>query len=150
MEKRCLSNGSSGMDDLPEILIKCLSSELHFSSTTSCRLKAFLRAFIDLLQLPSSIHFVSLLYIFRINSSPDGRKFLLSMNPFLLITVATVLAAKFLDDNSYSNDTFADIVQVPLITFNEKEYRALQFLKYNIFVSVEVYNDWVRWLLFSL
>jgi hypothetical protein len=51
-----------------------------------------------------------------------------------------------LDDNTYTNKTFACFARVPLHILNSSEYAALKILNYNVYISLHDYDRWVLWL----
>ncbi|KAJ7259924.1 hypothetical protein C8J57DRAFT_493230 [Mycena rebaudengoi] len=55
-----------------------------------------------------------------------------------------MMANKFLDDNTYTNATWASISLIPLPKINRMEREFLAGIGYALFVSERVYGDWLR------
>ncbi|KAJ7256946.1 hypothetical protein C8J57DRAFT_554432 [Mycena rebaudengoi] len=55
-----------------------------------------------------------------------------------------MMANKFLDDNTYTNATWASISLIPLPEINRIEREFLTGIGYALFVSERVYDDWLR------
>ncbi|KAJ7204579.1 hypothetical protein C8J57DRAFT_382812 [Mycena rebaudengoi] len=65
---------------------------------------------------------------------------------FRVAVAGLMMANKFLDDNTYTNATWASISLIPLpeININRMEREFLAGIGYALFVSERVYGDWLR------
>ncbi|ORX86794.1 hypothetical protein K493DRAFT_190542, partial [Basidiobolus meristosporus CBS 931.73] len=65
---------------------------------------------------------------------------------YVVIVVALMLAHKFQDDNTYSNQSWAFVSKLPLAQINSVEVQFLSALNYNLYVSESEYIQWLNYL----
>lgn len=92
-------------------------------------------------QVTQNVILLALLFIYRLKRLNPGVKGKLG-SEFRLLTVALMLGNKFLDDNTYTNKTWADVsgISVPEIHIMEVEF--LSNMRYTLYVSE---TEWKAW-----
>ncbi|KAI9299482.1 cyclin-domain-containing protein, partial [Cunninghamella echinulata] len=60
-----------------------------------------------------------------------------------LFTTALVLANKYLDDNTFTNKTWSEVSNIPVLELNIMEMEFLSALQYNIHVPYDQFFKWV-------
>ncbi|KAF2863170.1 hypothetical protein K470DRAFT_268365 [Piedraia hortae CBS 480.64] len=84
---------------------------------------------------------LALLFIYRLKKlNPSVRGKLGS--EFRLLTVALMLANKFLDDSTYTNKTWADVSGILVGEIHVMEVEFLSNMQYNLYTSAE---EWAAW-----
>lgn len=84
---------------------------------------------------------LALLFIYRLkkyNPSVKGR----SGSEYRLFTVALMLGNKFLDDNTYTNSTWADVSGISVQEIHVMEVEFLSNMRYSLMVSKEQWDEW--------
>ncbi|OLL26018.1 PHO85 cyclin CLG1 [Neolecta irregularis DAH-3] len=84
---------------------------------------------------------LALLFIFRLktmNSSVIGKP----GSEYRLLTVALMLGNKFLDDNTYTNKTWADVTRIPVKEIHVMETEFLSNMRYQLYCSESQFADW--------
>ena len=84
---------------------------------------------------------LALLFIYRLkklNPTVRGKP----GSEYRLLTVALMLGNKFLDDNTYTNKTWADVSGIIVGEIHIMEVEFLSNMRYTLFASSE---DWVEW-----
>ena len=61
---------------------------------------------------------------------------------FRLLTIALMLGNKFLDDNTYTNKTWAEVSGISVTEIHVMEVEFLQNMKYNLYVSESGWKEW--------
>ncbi|KAF2225788.1 cyclin-domain-containing protein, partial [Elsinoe ampelina] len=92
-------------------------------------------------QVAQNVILLALLFIYRLkrqNPSVQGKE----GSEYRLLTVALMLGNKFLDDNTYTNKTWADVSGISVAEVHIMEVEFLSNMKYNLFTSSET---WARW-----
>ncbi|KAK8241605.1 hypothetical protein HDK77DRAFT_260364 [Phyllosticta capitalensis] len=92
-------------------------------------------------QVTQNVVLLALLFIYRlktINPAVKGKP----GSEYRLLTVALMLGNKFLDDNTYTNKTWADVSGISVQEVHIMEVEFLSNMKYNLFTSAE---DWSKW-----
>lgn len=120
------------------------ASTLIFSkySLPTPQFRSFIINLIRHTQLPVSAISLALLYILRLKQ--------LSPRPIIgnpnsesrVFTVALMLANKFLDDNTYTNKTWADVSRLPLEDISTMEIEFLANMRYSLVVSAAEWSAW--------
>ncbi|RPA85801.1 hypothetical protein BJ508DRAFT_167764 [Ascobolus immersus RN42] len=92
-------------------------------------------------QISQNVVFMALLYIYRLKMlNPDTRG-----NPGSerrIFTTAVMLGNKFLDDNTYTNKTWAEVSQIDVREIHIMEVEFLSNMKYDLYTSPEQWNQW--------
>lgn len=84
---------------------------------------------------------LALLFIYRLkklNPSVQGKP----GSEYRLLTVALMLGNKFLDDNTYTNRTWAEVSGINVSEVHIMEVEFLSNMKYNLFTTAD---DWTQW-----
>ncbi len=93
-------------------------------------------------QVTQNVVILALLYIYRLkkaNPTVKGRP----GSEYRLLTVALMLGNKFLDDNTYTNKTWADVSGISVNEIHVMEVEFLSNMRYSLLVSSE---EWEQWL----
>ncbi|KAG5354550.1 Cyclin-U4-1 [Yarrowia sp. B02] len=106
--------------------------------------RQFVSSVIEYTQLLPVAVSVSLLYILRLKQlSPKA----IVGNPnseYRVFTVGLMMANKFLDDNTYTNKTWAQVTKLPLAEVSTMEIEFLSNLGYNLRIAPNEWNSWSR------
>ncbi|KAI9872942.1 MAG: hypothetical protein M1823_008041, partial [Watsoniomyces obsoletus] len=81
------------------------------------------------------------MFIYRLkkfNPSVSGKK----GSEFRLLTVALMLGNKFLDDNTYTNKTWAEVSGISVTEIHIMEVEFLSNMRYDLYVSELEWKDW--------
>ncbi|KAK4504842.1 hypothetical protein PRZ48_002805 [Zasmidium cellare] len=92
-------------------------------------------------QVAQNVVVLALLFIYRLkklNPNVRGKP----GSEYRLLTVALMLGNKFLDDNTYTNKTWAEVSGINVGEVHIMEVEFLSNMKYNLFTSE---RDWARW-----
>jgi hypothetical protein len=93
-------------------------------------------------QVTQNVVILALLYIYRLkraNPTVKGRP----GSEYRLLTVALMLGNKFLDDNTYTNKTWADVSGISVNEIHVMEVEFLSNMRYSLLVSSD---EWEQWL----
>ncbi|KAJ5620641.1 hypothetical protein N7510_004625 [Penicillium lagena] len=92
-------------------------------------------------QVSQNVILLALLFVYRLkkfNSGVKGKK----GSEFRLMTVALMLGNKFLDDNTYTNKTWAEVSGIAVHEIHIMEVEFLSNIRYDLFASKA---EWARW-----
>ncbi|KAI9790820.1 MAG: hypothetical protein M1816_004779 [Peltula sp. TS41687] len=92
-------------------------------------------------QVTQNVILLALLFIYRLkkqNPTVKGK----SGSEFRLLTVALMLGNKFLDDNTYTNKTWAEVSGISVQEIHIMEVEFLSNMKYSLFVSESEWGEW--------
>ncbi|KAI2701943.1 hypothetical protein CBS147332_7719 [Penicillium roqueforti] len=92
-------------------------------------------------QVSQNVILLALLFIYRLkkfNSGVKGKK----GSEFRLMTVALMLGNKYLDDNTYTNKTWAEVSGIAVHEIHIMEVEFLSNIRYDLFSSE---TEWSRW-----
>ncbi|KAF7510356.1 hypothetical protein GJ744_006852 [Endocarpon pusillum] len=92
-------------------------------------------------QVTQNVILLALLFIYRLknfNPGVSGKK----GSEYRLLTIALMLGNKFLDDNTYTNKTWAEVSGISVSEIHIMEVEFLSNMRYNLYVSEE---EWKRW-----
>ncbi|KAE8391791.1 cyclin-domain-containing protein [Aspergillus alliaceus] len=92
-------------------------------------------------QVSQNVILLALLFVYRLkkfNHRVRGKK----GSEYRLMTIALMLGNKFLDDNTYTNKTWAEVSGISVQEIHVMEVEFLSNVRYNLFVSEE---EWSRW-----
>ncbi|KAK4098943.1 hypothetical protein N658DRAFT_509193 [Parathielavia hyrcaniae] len=93
-------------------------------------------------QVTQNVVLLALLYIYRLkraNPTVKGRP----GSEYRLLTVALMLGNKFLDDNTYTNKTWADVSGISVNEIHVMEVEFLSNMRYSLLVSAEGWEQWL-------
>ncbi|CAI7623712.1 unnamed protein product [Penicillium bialowiezense] len=92
-------------------------------------------------QVSQNVILLALLFVYRLkkfNSGVKGKK----GSEFRLMTVALMLGNKFLDDNTYTNKTWAEVSGIAVHEIHIMEVEFLSNIRYDLFSSEA---EWTKW-----
>ncbi|KAJ5744638.1 hypothetical protein N7533_009508 [Penicillium manginii] len=92
-------------------------------------------------QVSQNVILLALLFVYRLkkfNASVKGKK----GSEFRLMTVALMLGNKFLDDNTYTNKTWAEVSGIAVQEIHIMEVEFLSNIRYDLFSSEEKWAQW--------
>ncbi|GAM90600.1 hypothetical protein ANO11243_086450 [Dothideomycetidae sp. 11243] len=92
-------------------------------------------------QVAQNVILLALLFIYRLkrqNPSVRGKP----GSEYRLLTVALMLGNKFLDDNTYTNKTWAEVSGISVMEVHIMEVEFLSNMKYNLFTSAAQWSTW--------
>ncbi|RFU31651.1 hypothetical protein B7463_g4663, partial [Scytalidium lignicola] len=92
-------------------------------------------------QVTSNVILLALLFIYRlktINPVVNGRP----GSEYRLLTVALMLGNKFLDDNTYTNKTWAEVSGISVTEIHVMEVEFLSNMRYSLLASKEQWEEW--------
>ncbi|OKL55922.1 hypothetical protein UA08_08918 [Talaromyces atroroseus] len=92
-------------------------------------------------QVSQNVILLALLFIYRLkkfNPGVRGKK----GSEFRLMTIALMMGNKFLDDNTYTNKTWAEVSGITVQEIHIMEVEFLSNVRYNLFVSKEEWSQW--------
>ncbi|KAJ7362966.1 cyclin-domain-containing protein, partial [Mycena albidolilacea] len=111
--------------------------------TASPTFVSFTQKLLETTQLSQSVIVLALHYIHRLrarNAATPAQP----GSEFRVAVAGLMMANKFLDDNTYTNATWAAVSLIPLAQINTMEREFLVGCDYNLYVSQGVYEDWGR------
>ncbi|PNS19299.1 hypothetical protein CAC42_2476 [Sphaceloma murrayae] len=114
---------------------------LKKETTPSSGFRKWVTTIISTTQVAQNVIVLALLFIYRLkrqNPSVQGKE----GSEYRLLTVALMLGNKFLDDNTYTNKTWADVSGISVAEVHIMEVEFLSNMKYNLFTSAE---QWAQW-----
>ncbi|OZJ04363.1 hypothetical protein BZG36_03207 [Bifiguratus adelaidae] len=103
--------------------------------------KQFTLQILKATQLSSSVVFLALRYIYMLLTKHPGT-WGTEGSEYRLFCAALILANKFLDDNTFTNSTWANLTGLPVKDINMMEMEFLTVLDFNICVQAEVFEHW--------
>ncbi|KAF7712705.1 Uncharacterized protein PECH_006661 [Penicillium ucsense] len=92
-------------------------------------------------QVSQNVILLALLFIYRLkkfNSGVKGKK----GSEFRLMTVALMLGNKFLDDNTYTNKTWAEVSGIAVQEIHIMEVEFLSNIRYDLLTSEAQWSEW--------
>ncbi|KAK4215530.1 hypothetical protein QBC37DRAFT_439504 [Rhypophila decipiens] len=130
--------------------IKALESEVRSLPPTglvrripsaSPNFHKWVRTVLSTTQVTQNVILLALMFIYRLKiASPvHGRP----GSEYRLLTVALMLGNKFLDDNTYTNKTWADVSCLSVQEIHEMEVEFLGNMRYNLLASKEQWEEWL-------
>ncbi|KAI9716250.1 MAG: hypothetical protein M1812_005475 [Candelaria pacifica] len=92
-------------------------------------------------QVTQNVILLALMFIYRLkklNPTVKGKP----GSEFRLLTVALMLGNKFLDDNTYTNKTWAEVSGISVQEIHIMEVEFLSNMRYSLFTSEEEWKEW--------
>ncbi|EMR09201.1 hypothetical protein PNEG_02538 [Pneumocystis murina B123] len=99
------------------------------------------RGVLSSINISKNVIFLALLFIYRLkerNPMIRGK----SGSEYRLLTIALILGNKFLDDNTYTNKTWAEITGISVKEIHVMEAEFLVNIHYSLLVSKTQWEDW--------
>lgn len=112
------------------------------TAVASQHFKKWVSTVLTTTQVTQNVVILALLYIHRLkkaNPTVKGRP----GSEYRLLTVALMLGNKFLDDNTYTNKTWADVSGISVNEIHVMEVEFLSNMRYSLLVSAA---EWEQWL----
>ncbi|KAK3994339.1 hypothetical protein QBC44DRAFT_236670 [Cladorrhinum sp. PSN332] len=94
-------------------------------------------------QIARNVVLLALLYIYRLKKRMSSLRGLLG-SEYRLLTVAMMLGNKFLDDNTYTNKTWADVTGLGVGDIHLMEVEFLSNVRYNLLASAKEWHEWLE------
>ena len=92
-------------------------------------------------QVSKSVIILALLFIYRLKERNPGVKGKIG-SEYRLLTVALMLGNKYLDDNTYTNKTWAEVSGISVGEVHVMEVEFLSNMRYTLYVN---HDDWTEW-----
>lgn len=92
-------------------------------------------------QVGKNVILLALMFIYRLkkfNPSVSGKR----GSEYRLLTIALMLGNKFLDDNTYTNKTWAEVSGISVTEIHIMEVEFLSNMRYDLYASAEEWNEW--------
>lgn len=102
--------------------------------------RKFVTTMLSTTQVAQNVVILGLLFIYRLkkHSQVKGRL----GSEYRLLTVALMLGNKFLDDNTYTNKTWAEVSGISVTEVHIMEVEFLSNMKYNLYCSAAEWGKW--------
>ncbi|ANB15282.1 hypothetical protein AWJ20_2908 [Sugiyamaella lignohabitans] len=139
------------------LLMKCLNEAQVSNSYANCKtcefsshsiptsaFKQFIANVITRTQLPPTAVSLALLYILRLKRYAPVSIVGSANSEYRVFSVALILTNKYLDDNTYTNKTWADITRLPLKELSAMEIEFLGNMRYSLHVDQAEWRAWQR------
>jgi hypothetical protein len=94
-------------------------------------------------QVSTNVVLLALMFIYRLkklNPTVKGKP----GSEYRLLTVALMLGNKFLDDNTYTNKTWAEVSGISVSEIHIMEVEFLSNMRYTLYASKEEWNAWEK------
>ncbi|KAF3903444.1 hypothetical protein ABW20_dc0103097 [Dactylellina cionopaga] len=117
------------------------SSTLIPDAIPSMSFKKWVATILSTTQVSPNVILLALLFIYRLkklNPSVKGK----AGSEYRLLTVALMLGNKFLDDNTYTNKTWAEVSGITVGEIHVMEVEFLSNMRYSLFTSGTEWDDW--------
>ncbi|KAF7317367.1 hypothetical protein HMN09_00473000 [Mycena chlorophos] len=139
--KRSSSPSASSSDSSPVPEPAPTPSPLQLRPSPS--FVTFTQKLLETTQLSQSAIVLALHFIHRLRLRNKGIP-AQAGSEFRVAVAGLMMANKFLDDNTYTNATWASVSSIPLAQINTMEREFLSGCNYALYVSAKVYEDWGR------
>ncbi|PHH51623.1 hypothetical protein CFIMG_002213RA [Ceratocystis fimbriata CBS 114723] len=94
-------------------------------------------------QVTQNVVLLALLLIYRLKRSNQHLKGHYG-SAYRLLTIALMLGNKFLDDNTYTNKTWADVSSISVHEIHHMEVEFLSNMRYSLFVREQQWSAWLK------
>ncbi|KAI1487559.1 hypothetical protein F5X96DRAFT_141242 [Biscogniauxia mediterranea] len=105
--------------------------------------KKWVHSILSTTQVTQNVVLLALLFVYRlkrtnpkVNGNPGSE--------YRLLTVALMLGNKFLDDNTYTNKTWAEVSGISVKEIHVMEVEFLSNMRYGLLTSKEQWQDWLK------
>ncbi|EFE38153.1 mucin, putative [Trichophyton verrucosum HKI 0517] len=118
------------------------TSPLELEFAPSPGFKKWVTTVLTTTQVSKNVILLALLFIYRLkkfNPAVRGKR----GSEFRLMTIALMMGNKFLDDNTYTNKTWAEVSGISVQEIHVMEVEFLSNVRYNLFVTKEEWNQWL-------
>lgn len=110
-------------------------------ATPSIGFRKWVTTILTTTQVSKEVILLALMFIYRLkkfNPSVSGKR----GSEFRLLTIALMLGNKFLDDNTYTNKTWAEVSGISVMEIHIMEVEFLSNMRYDLYVSKEEWKSW--------
>ena len=117
------------------------SRKLCKDATPTTGFRKWVTTILSTTLVAQNVVLLALLFVYRLkklNPAVKGKP----GSEYRLLTVALMLGNKFLDDNTYTNKTWAEVSGINVAEVHIMEVEFLSNMKYNLFTDVD---DWSKW-----
>ncbi|KIW03488.1 uncharacterized protein PV09_05255 [Verruconis gallopava] len=118
-----------------------LPNALSPTAIPSTMFRKWLSTLLATTQVSPNVIILALLFIYKLKGFNQHLKGGPN-SEFKLMTVALMLGNKFLDDNTYTNKTWADVSAIPVKDVHIMEVEFLSNMRYSLFTSDEQWSAW--------
>ncbi|KAK0609724.1 hypothetical protein B0T17DRAFT_594004 [Bombardia bombarda] len=112
-------------------------------SAIACQhFKKWVHSVLSTTQVTQNVILLALMFIYRLkvaNPIVKGRP----GSEYRLLTVALMLGNKFLDDNTYTNKTWADVSGISVTEIHVMEVEFLSNMRYSLLASEKQWEEWL-------
>lgn len=126
-------------EDLP--LDGAIERGLLPDATPSIGFRKWVTTIISTTQVGKNVILLALMFIYRLkrfNPTVSGKR----GSEFRLLTIALMLGNKFLDDNTYTNKTWAEVSGISVTEIHIMEVEFLSNMRYDLYASAEEWSQW--------
>ena len=126
-------------EDLP--LDSAIERGLLPDATPSIGFRKWVTTIISTTQVGKNVILLALMFIYRLkrfNPTVSGKR----GSEFRLLTIALMLGNKFLDDNTYTNKTWAEVSGISVTEIHIMEVEFLSNMRYDLYASAEEWSQW--------
>ncbi|KAK3334126.1 hypothetical protein B0T19DRAFT_440819 [Cercophora scortea] len=112
------------------------------SALANQHFKKWVHSVLSTTQVTQNVILLALMFIYRLkvaNPTVKGR----TGSEYRLLTVALMLGNKFLDDNTYTNKTWADVSGISVGEIHVMEVEFLSNMRYSLLASKEQWEEWL-------
>ncbi|KAL9000289.1 MAG: hypothetical protein Q9169_001006 [Polycauliona sp. 2 TL-2023] len=114
---------------------------LVFEAVPTMGFRKWVVSILSTTQVSQNVILLALMFIYRLKKLNPGVKGKLG-SEFRLFTVALMLGNKFLDDNTYTNKTWADVSGIPVQEIHIMEVEFLSNMRYTLYASEAEWRSW--------
>ncbi|KAI1328503.1 hypothetical protein F5Y16DRAFT_156618 [Xylariaceae sp. FL0255] len=104
--------------------------------------KKWVHAILTTTQVTQNVVFLALLFVYRLKKTNPRVHGNLG-SEYRLLTVALMLGNKFLDDNTYTNKTWAEVSGLSVKEIHVMEVEFLSNMRYGLLTSKEQWKEWL-------
>jgi hypothetical protein len=126
-------------EDLP--LDSAIERGLLPDATPSIGFRKWVTTIISTTQVGKNVILLALMFIYRLkrfNPTVSGKR----GSEFRLLTIALMLGNKFLDDNTYTNKTWAEVSGISVTEIHIMEVEFLSNMRYDLYASADEWSQW--------
>jgi hypothetical protein len=105
--------------------------------------KKWVHSILTTTQVTQNVVLLALLFVYRLKKTNPR----VNGNPgseYRLLTVALMLGNKFLDDNTYTNKTWAEVSNISVKEIHVMEVEFLSNMRYSLLTSKEQWQEWLQ------
>lgn len=114
---------------------------LHADAIPTIGFRKWVTTILSTTQVGKNVILLALMFIYRLkkfNPSVSGKR----GSEFRLLTIALMLGNKFLDDNTYTNKTWAEVSGISVNEIHIMEVEFLSNMRYELYASHAQWQDW--------